>query len=841
MAATVENPTVLSKDAAIPNSAEISTVKGNREDSLTKDSTSVPTSELVVVETPDDCAICLDEVEPRGKLPIINPGCGHSFHFACLSKSVRRGHVECPCCRAPLPLDVIRVGYTLRSPRSSPTLARGVVHELIEAGVAGAEAGLVGGESIPAGIRHGSRATVSPTGATRGPLGYGNAFGSEIPAVGPSRPNGHGRTRRSEPTGAAPDVPRVRAARRRLFPDSPQAEATLENLYAFAEANRNIYSDFAQFIEAARSRQPNQPNFPLGRYWPAASTSNLGQSASNVVNSGPSTTNNEAEIFPRNSPLRRPTGTSAQFQRPEPNPRFDYIFQPRGASSHSFPSTANVDGSNANSSAPHQFTQFWRSTPSSISTGVHGFPAGGSTSSSMPTGVHGFPAGGSTSTHHPFHGTNGSNLPNCSFSHLLRGQQEGDPSVNYIFPPNPTDVPSQQTWNNGGAANSDADTSFAPADPSSSGSGFRFNLETPVASGGSAGGILPRFIFGDAAAGSSSTSGVPSLFSTSAAGVNNAPPLFSSTRTGTSSMPPLFSTANSVPNNENPIFSTTTSATRNGPFLISSAHRGSNSTGNAPINSSFQWQPLNAGSSSNPFAFGNFSDSMGRSTGLAAESFSAGSSSSQGWEWGESSGSTEGNSSSRDETSPPQPSNFTELPAFSFGSAAPPPASSFGNTLRRSPAFVSTIHMMNAPTPNFTGFGNDGSGQATPSFLFPAFTPSQPGPSFGGNTPGGPSSFRFSFDSPVTTPPNAPQIPPWAINAEAIQAAQGNELWNQFGLGRQDIHIVQQQQQQKQQEQRVEQQPENNQQRSPINGFQLPPMLGGWDPARSAWEDNSTW
>ncbi|KAI8809452.1 hypothetical protein BJ742DRAFT_852824 [Cladochytrium replicatum] len=849
MSATVENPAVISKDKTVPPSAaQGSAGKSKGKDSLTNPNSGCTNGQDV--GTPDDCAICLDEVEPRGKLPIINPGCGHLFHLTCLAKSVRRNHLECPCCRAPLPPDVITVGYLLPSPRSSPVLGRGVVQESMEAGGAAAAAAAAAAavaDSIPARVRQRRRAPVSPT---RGSAGSVDAA-AEIQTAGRPRVPGLD-------SGTAPNDPRVRASQRRLFPDPSlfpdlqQAESTLENLYALAEANRNIYSDFAQFIEAARTRQPNQPNVPLGRYRPASSAPNVGQNAS-AAGVSPAN-NNEPEIIQRRSPLRRSTRTSGQQ---DTNPRLNHIFRPGGAPSL-------FDSANVSSSSTH--------IPFSLSNNSEGFNANSSatqpfwsnTSSGLPTGVHPNPSGESASTH-LFRSTNGSNPPNFSFSRSLRGQQE-DPSVNYIFP---TDGPSQQTWNSGGAANSSGIFNFAPADPTSSGSGFRFNVDPPVAAAGNSQGIPHRFNFGNTVP--STSSAAPPLFSTTG-GTSNAP-LFSSTRSGLSNAPPLFSTASSG-NIAPPLFSahTSGSGTSNAPPLFSNPHHGSNPTSNnncVPFNPSFQWPQFNGGSSPNRFTFGTLRDNVGgrstggptpqqfvfSSSGPTGESFSAGSTSSQEWQASSSGESSEGNSSSRYESSPRRHSTITERPTFNFASSAAPQdvaSSSLGNTLRRSPAFVNTVPTMNAPMPNFsTRLGNDGSGgsqwQATPSFMFPAFTPTQAGPSFGSNIHGvGPSPLRFTFDSPATTPPNAPQIPPSAINAEAIEAAQTRGFWNHFGLGGQDVHIVQQQQQQQQQqqEQRVEQQPQNIQQQqhpSPINVFQLPPMPGVWDPARSAWEDNSTY
>jgi hypothetical protein len=60
-------------------------------------SVSCPCLNAKLVDTAEDCAICLGGEEGSGaKLP-----CGHIFHYDCLSKWVAK-QATCPLCRAPV-------------------------------------------------------------------------------------------------------------------------------------------------------------------------------------------------------------------------------------------------------------------------------------------------------------------------------------------------------------------------------------------------------------------------------------------------------------------------------------------------------------------------------------------------------------------------------------------------------------------------------------------------------------------------------------------------------------------------------------------------------------------
>ena len=51
----------------------------------------------------NDCSICLEQLERRGGLPIINPGCGHSVHLACQrTHLLTHPNATCSLCRGPL-------------------------------------------------------------------------------------------------------------------------------------------------------------------------------------------------------------------------------------------------------------------------------------------------------------------------------------------------------------------------------------------------------------------------------------------------------------------------------------------------------------------------------------------------------------------------------------------------------------------------------------------------------------------------------------------------------------------------------------------------------------------
>ncbi|KAJ3059081.1 hypothetical protein HDU98_004912 [Podochytrium sp. JEL0797] len=47
----------------------------------------------------EECAICLEDLERRGGVPIVNPGCGHDLHVSCLISYQNNGKTNCPTCR----------------------------------------------------------------------------------------------------------------------------------------------------------------------------------------------------------------------------------------------------------------------------------------------------------------------------------------------------------------------------------------------------------------------------------------------------------------------------------------------------------------------------------------------------------------------------------------------------------------------------------------------------------------------------------------------------------------------------------------------------------------------
>ncbi|KAI9202993.1 uncharacterized protein BJ171DRAFT_157778 [Polychytrium aggregatum] len=68
----------------------------------------------------DACPICLEDLESRGGLPIINPGCGHSLHLDCFRRAYTRvPNPTCSICRSELPFATALLGNANPSKRFS--------------------------------------------------------------------------------------------------------------------------------------------------------------------------------------------------------------------------------------------------------------------------------------------------------------------------------------------------------------------------------------------------------------------------------------------------------------------------------------------------------------------------------------------------------------------------------------------------------------------------------------------------------------------------------------------------------------------------------------------------
>ncbi|KAJ3016945.1 UNVERIFIED_CONTAM: hypothetical protein HDU68_011937 [Siphonaria sp. JEL0065] len=56
-----------------------------------------------MLQDPDTCSVCLAVLDPRGGVPLINPGCcGNSFHLPCYNQVCALAFPSCPLCRARL-------------------------------------------------------------------------------------------------------------------------------------------------------------------------------------------------------------------------------------------------------------------------------------------------------------------------------------------------------------------------------------------------------------------------------------------------------------------------------------------------------------------------------------------------------------------------------------------------------------------------------------------------------------------------------------------------------------------------------------------------------------------
>ncbi|ORY49578.1 hypothetical protein BCR33DRAFT_713893 [Rhizoclosmatium globosum] len=70
------------------------------------------------METTEECAICLEILERRGGVPIVNPGCGHDLHLQCLVDYQNSGKETCPSCRKEF---VIKLGKAAKSQPNTQT------------------------------------------------------------------------------------------------------------------------------------------------------------------------------------------------------------------------------------------------------------------------------------------------------------------------------------------------------------------------------------------------------------------------------------------------------------------------------------------------------------------------------------------------------------------------------------------------------------------------------------------------------------------------------------------------------------------------------------------------